>query len=76
MVIQSRKIVSAIICYFAFMELLLPQSRWPEANCASCFQNNTCLYINSPHTLQKKKEKKKKKKPTGTKQKQAMKKVF
>jgi hypothetical protein len=35
------------------MELLLPQSRWPEANCASCFQNNPCLHTYSPHTLQK-----------------------
>lgn len=47
------------------MELLLPQSRWPEANCASCFQNSPCLYIHSPHTNSKKKN------PTGTKQKQA-----
>lgn len=35
------------------MELLLSQSRWPEANCASCFQNNP-LYVHSPHTYSKK----------------------
>lgn len=50
------------------MELLLPQSRWPEANCASCFQNNPCLYIHSlpTHTLNNNN-----KNPAGTKQKQA-----
>lgn len=48
------------------MELLLPQSRWPEANYANCFQNNPCLYVHSPHTHFKKK-----KNLAGTKQKQA-----
>lgn len=49
------------------MELLLPESRWPEANCVSCFQNNPCLYVHFPHTHSPPP----KKNLAGTKQKQA-----
>lgn len=53
---KSRQIVSATVCFFTLIELLLPApSRWPAANRTSCFQNQSCLCI-SMHTQKEKKK--------------------